>query len=265
MPTIVALVKHVPDTWSTKQLEADYTLDRHSVDGVIDEVNEYSMEAALRAKEANPGATVTAVTMGPADADATLRKALAMGADAAVHLRDDALAGSDIIGTAWALSRVIAQLDDVVLVVTGNRASDAQTGALAGALSEYLGMRALTELSGVAVQLDAGTVSGTRIDAAGTWELQAAVPAVVSVTDKADKPRYPNFKGLMAAKKATVTVLDCAAVGIDPAQVGAHAAPTTVLRAVERPARSAGDVIDSGTAADKAAAVVEFLARKNLI
>ena len=107
MPAIVALVKHVPDTWSTKSLEEDHTLDRTSVDNVIDEVNEYSVEQALRIKEANPDFRVVAVTMGPAGADEALRKALAMGADDAVHVLDDALSGADALSTAWTLNAAI--------------------------------------------------------------------------------------------------------------------------------------------------------------
>ena len=108
MPTIVALVKNVPDTWSTKKLSEDHTLDRDAVDEVLDEVNEYSVEAALRLRESDPDAgwRVVALTVGPAGADEALRRAIAMGADDAVHVLDDALAGSDVLGTAWTLSLI---------------------------------------------------------------------------------------------------------------------------------------------------------------
>ena len=100
MPAIVVLVKHVPDTWSRKALEGDHTLDRVNVDSVIDEINEFAMEQALQLRDDNPdaGYRVIALTMGPAGADETLRKALAMGADDAVHVLDDALPAP----TCWA-------------------------------------------------------------------------------------------------------------------------------------------------------------------
>ena len=100
MPTIAALVKHVPDTWSEMSLEDDFTLDRESVDNVIDEINEYSVEQALRLRDDNPDKDfrVVALTVGPAAADAALRKALAMGADDAVHVTDESLSGADALG-----------------------------------------------------------------------------------------------------------------------------------------------------------------------
>ena len=194
MPTIVALVKHVPDTWSTKSLEDDHTLDRTSVDNIIDEINEYSVEQALRLRDENPDENyrVVALTMGPAQADEALRKALAMGADDAVLVSDDALAGADALSTAWTLNAAINTLEDVQLITLGNEASDASTGTLAGLLAEYRQLPALTELH--QVELSGSTVKGSREDARGTWELEAALPAIISVTDKADKPRFPRFR-----------------------------------------------------------------------
>ncbi|MDU7790192.1 MAG: electron transfer flavoprotein subunit beta/FixA family protein, partial [Corynebacterium sp.] len=236
MPTIVALVKHVPDTWSTKSLEDDHTLDRTSVDNVIDEVNEYSVEQALRLRDDNPdaGYKVVALTMGPAQADEALRKALAMGADDAVLVSDDSLAGADALSTAWTLNAALNKLDDVQLITAGTEASDASTGLLTGLLAEYRQLPALTGLH--KVELAGGTLRGTRDDARGTWELEAPLPAIVSVNDKSDKPRFPNFKGLMAAKKAEITTFSLADLGIEAI------APTTSVSAAEkRPPRTAGE------------------------
>lgn len=260
MPTIVALVKHVPDTWSTKSLEDDHTLDRTSVDNIIDEINEYSVEQALRLRDENPDENyrVVAVTMGPAQADEALRKALAMGADDAVLVSDDALAGADALSTAWTLNAAINTLEDVQLITLGNEASDASTGTLAGLLAEYRQLPALTELH--QVELSGGAVKGSREDARGTWELEAALPAIISVTDKADKPRFPNFKGLMAAKKAEITTLSVADLGIE-----AIAPTTTVTESSKRPPRTAGEVISEPQPQDAAKKIADFLAAKNLI
>lgn len=260
MPAIVALVKHVPDTWSTKTLQADHRLDRGSVDNVIDEINEYSVEQALRLRDENPDADyrVVALTMGPAAADEALRKALAMGADDAVHVVDDSLAGADGLSTAWTLNAALNTIDDVQLITLGNAASDASTGLLAGLLAEYRQLPALTELR--AASLSEGTVRGTREDSRGHFELEASLPALISVTDKADKPRFPNFKGLMAAKKAEITTLDVAALGIEAV------APTTeVLSAAQRPPREAGEVISEPDAAVAATKIADYLVAKNLI
>lgn len=258
MPTIVALVKHVPDTWSTKTLNDSHTLDRAGVDGVIDEINEYSVEQALRLKEAHPDFRVVALTMGPAAADEALRKALAMGADDAVHVCDDQLAGADAIVTAWTLNTALNTIDDVALIIMGNQASDSQTGVLAGLLAEYRQLPALTQLN--EVSFDGELLHGLREDAHGTWKLTSPLPAIASVTDKSGKPRFPNFKGLMAAKKHEVTKLDVAALGIEPI-----ASVTQVTAAQELPARTAGEVISGVSAQDAARGIADFLAARGLI
>ena len=262
MPTIVALVKNVPDTWSTKKLSEDHTLDRDAVDEVLDEVNEYSVEAALRLRESDPDAgwRVVALTVGPAGADEALRRAIAMGADDAVHVLDDALAGSDVLGTAWTVAAAVAKLDDVRLIVAGGASSDGAVGALPGIVAEYRQCPALTELRAVALEGD--TVTGTRGDAHGHRGPPPPLPAVVSVTDKADKPRFPNFKGLMAAKKHEITTWDLAAIGVTPEQVGLEHAATRVTGANERAARTAGETVRGP---ESAAKVLAFLDDENLL
>ncbi|MDR7329137.1 electron transfer flavoprotein subunit beta/FixA family protein [Corynebacterium guangdongense] len=265
MPSIVVLVKHVPDTWSVKNLEADHTLDRVNVDSVIDEVNEYAVEQALRIREANgEGWQVIAATMGADSADESLRKALSMGVDDAVRLTDDALAGSDAIATAWALTNLLDTVEDLQLIVTGRSSSDGDTGLLPGLLAEYRQIPALTGLNAVAVS--GTTVTGTRVDARGEWSLEAQLPALVSVTDKADNPRYPNFKKIKAAKAHEITVHDLAAIGVDAAQVGLDASATRVQSAAKLPERTSGEIIQGG-ADPKAAAVqiADFLAARGLI
>ncbi len=260
MSTIVVLVKNVPDTWSKRTLEADFTLDREGVDEVLDEINEFALEQALRLREANPEHKVVALTAGPESADEALRKALSMGADEAILLNDEALAGSDLLGTAWALNNAINTIPDVSLIVAGSASSDGSMGALPGVLAEYRQTAELTGLSRLAIEGD--QVVGTRVDHRGTFELKAALPAVVSITDKADKPRYPNFKGIMAAKKATIARLNLAQIGVTPEQVGIAHAATAVTAASERPARTQGDIISANGAAEK---IADYLAAENLI
>ncbi|ADK28656.1 electron transfer flavoprotein subunit beta/FixA family protein [Corynebacterium pseudotuberculosis] len=264
MPAIVALVKNVPDTWSTKKLESDFTLDRVNVDSVIDEINEYAVEQALRLKESNPdaGYTVVALSAGPAGSEEALRKALAMGADQAILLSDEALAGSDVLGTAWALNNAINQIPDVALIVAGSASSDGAMGAIPGILSEYRQQPALTSMR--EVTLSGNTISGIRETHDGDSALESSLPAIVSVTEKADKPRFPNFKGIMAAKKAEIQQFSLASIGVAPEHVGLAHAATAVTAATERSARQGGKVIntDPRTAA---AAIADFLAAEKLI
>ena len=259
MPVIVVLVKSVPDTWSTKSLTEDFTLDRVGADSVIDEINEFAVEQALRLREAHDGYEVVAVSAGTEEA---LRKALAMGVDRAVLLKDDALAGSDALGTAWALSNLINTIEDVALIVTGSASSDGAMGVIPGLLSEYRQQPALTFVR--SVSLDGSVVRAIRETNDGDSHIEAPLPAIVSVTDKADKPRFPNFKGIMAAKKAEITTVDLAGIGVAPEQVGLAHAATAVTAAAQRPARQQGEMV-RGDAAAAAAAIVDFLANENLI
>ena len=214
---IVVLVKQVPDTWSERKLrDSDHTLDRESADAVLDEINERAVEEALLIKEAH-GGEVTVAAMGPDRATDAIRKALSMGADKAIHLSDEALHGSDAVQTARALSKAIGTVDSVDLVIAGNEATDGRVGAVPAMLAELLGLPQLTYARNV--ETDGSTVKVQRETDAGVTHLEANLPAVVSVTEKINEPRYPSFKGIMAAKKKPVSTLTIADAGIDASEV----------------------------------------------
>lgn len=248
---IVVCVKQVPDTWAERKLKrGDATLDRESVDGLINELDEYAIEEALQIREAH-GGEVTVVTMGPEKAAESIRKALSMGADKAVHLLDDALAGSDVLATSYALARVLAGIG-FDLVVCGAESTDARMGAMAAMLAERLGVAQLSLAS--AVRIDGDQVTVNRQSEDGYWRVAAALPAVISVVEKINEPRYPSFKGIMAAKKKPVRVLSCADAGIDVSLVGLANAATEVVDFAERPPRQAGTIVkDEGDGGARAA------------
>jgi electron transfer flavoprotein beta subunit len=250
---IVVLVKQVPDTYSERTLtDSDHTLDREASDAVIDEINERSVEAALLLKEAHDG-EVTVVCVGPARATEAIRKALSMGADKAVHLSDEALHGSDAVQTAKALAKVIGTVEGYDLVIAGNEASDGRTGAVPAMIAEVLGLPALTHAQALAV--DGTTVTVTRGTDDGVTKLTAELPALVSVGEKINEPRYPSFKGIMAAKKKPVTSLTLADAGIDASDVGLANALTSVTEAAPKPPKSGGEKVeDEGDGGDKVAA-----------
>jgi electron transfer flavoprotein beta subunit len=257
---IVVLVKQVPDTYSERRLRGDGALDRDASDAVLDEINERAVEEALQLKEAHGGA-VTVVSMGPDRATEAIRKALSMGADAAVHLTDEGLAGSDAVGTARALAGAIGTVGEVDLVLAGNEASDGRSAAVPAMVAEVLGLPALTHARQVTVE--GGSVTVRRETDDGVVTLSAELPAVVSVNEKINEPRYPSFKGIMAAKKKPVTTLSLADAGLDASQVGAAAALTSVVSATPRPPKSAGEkVVDDGDGGTKLAA---FLVAQKLI
>jgi len=257
---IVVLCKQVPDTYSERRLRGDGALDRDASDAVLDEINERAVEEALQLKEAHD-ATVTVVSMGPDRATEAIRKALSMGADAAVHLSDEALAGSDAVGTARALAGAIGTVGEVDLVLAGNEASDGRSAAVPAMIAEILGLPALTHARQVTVEGSTVTVHRETDD--GVTVLSAELPAVVSVGEKINEPRYPSFKGIMAAKKKKVTTLSLADAGIDASQVGAAGALTAVVEATPKPPKSAGEkVVDGG---DGGAQVAAFLVAQKLI
>ncbi|WP_028924751.1 electron transfer flavoprotein subunit beta/FixA family protein [Pseudonocardia acaciae] len=259
---IVVLVKQVPDTYSERKLaDADHTLDRDASDAVIDEINERAVEAALQLKEAHDG-EVTVVCVGPDRANEAIRKALSMGADKAVHLSDEALHGSDAVQTARALAKVIGTVDGGFdLVVAGNEASDGRTGAVPAMVADVLGLPALTHAQELAVE--GTTVNVTRGTDDGITKLTAELPALVSVGEKINEPRYPSFKGIMAAKKKPVAALTLADAGIDAGEVGLANALSTVTAAAPKPPKSGGEKVeDEGDGGTK---IAEYLVAQKII
>ena len=257
---IVVCVKQVPDTWAERTLRTDDSrLDRASVDGVINELDEYAIEGGLRLAEAH-GGEVTILCMGPEKASESIRKALSMGADKAVHLVDDALEGSDALATSLALATVLRRTG-FDLVILGSESTDARMGVLPAMLAERLGVPQLTLAS--KVEVDGSAITIQRQTDYGYDTVAGTLPAVVSVVEKINEPRYPSFKGIMAAKKKPVEVLSLADAGIDPARMGLGAAATEVVSFARRPPREAGTIVkDEGDGGVKAA---EFLAAQKFV
>jgi len=257
---IVVCVKQVPDTWSERTLKAsDSTLDRDAADAIINELDEYAIEEGLRIAEAHEGA-VTIFSMGPERATEAIRKALSMGADQAVHLVDDALAGSDVVGTSAAMAQVLSRIG-FDLVILGCESTDARTGVIPAMLAERLGVPQLSYAS--KVEIDGSKITINRQADYGYDRVEAMLPAVVSVVEKINEPRYPSFKGIMAAKKKPVQTWGVADVELDPSQVGLANAASEVVSFAKRPPRQAGTVVaDEGDGGTKAA---EFLASRKFI
>src|ERR1700755_1480408 len=229
MTNIVVLIKQVPDTWSERKLsDGDYTLDREAADAVLDEINERAVEEALQIREREGGdGSVTVLPAGPERATEAIRKALSMGADKAVHLKDDGLHGSDVIQTGWALARALGTIEGTELVICGNEATDGAGGAVPAIIAEYLALPQLTHLRKLSV--DGGKITGERETDDGVFILEASLPAVVGVPEKSHEPRFPSFKGIMAAKKKEVTKLTLAEIGVEADEGGLSHAGSTAL------------------------------------
>ena len=237
---IAVCVKQVPDTWAEKRLRPeDSTLDRESADGVMNELDEYAVEEALQLVEAQ-GGEVVVISMGPDRAAETVRKALSMGADAGVHVVDDGLRGSDAIATSAILAAVIGSRG-FDLVIFGSESTDARMSVVPAMVAERLGWAQLTFAQ--KVEVSGSTVTIERVTDSGFATVTASTPAVVSVVEKINEPRYPSFKGIMAAKKKPVETVSVADTGLDAAVVGAAAAWSQVADFAVRPPKAAGVVV----------------------
>jgi len=259
---IAVCVKQVPDSWAEKKM-VNGVLDRVNVDAVLNDLDEYAVEEALRIVEAHGGNqeggahSVTLISMGPERATEAIRKALSMGANNAILITDSALAGSDALLTSQVLSKVISD-GGFDLVFCGTESTDARMSVIPAMISARLGWAQLTFAGSVEVDPSSLKVSITRVTDAGVDSMSAQFPAVVGVIEKINEPRYPSFKGIMSAKKKSIEIRDLASTGIS-----AQKPWSQVIDATTRPARAAGiKIVDDGSASEK---LVNFLVEKKLI
>ncbi|WP_425575337.1 electron transfer flavoprotein subunit beta/FixA family protein [Nocardioides daeguensis] len=257
-------MKYVPDATGDRKFEADNTVDRVGVDGLLSELDEYAVEQALQIKEkrADEEITVTALTVGPAEAEAAVRKALQMGADKAVHVQDDAIAGSDAVATSLVLAKAIEKIGVPELVVGGLASTDGGLSVVPAMLAERLGLPQVTLAAVVETQGDQVRIK--RDGDTATEVIGGTLPLVLSVTDQSGEARYPSFKGIMAAKKKPLESLTLADIGVDASEVGLDAAWTKVESVTARPARTAGEIVKDEDGSG-ATALVDFLASKKFI
>ncbi|WP_426976155.1 electron transfer flavoprotein subunit beta/FixA family protein [Pseudarthrobacter sp. O4] len=258
---ILVLVKQVPDTEEERKLDpASGALDRSAGESVADEINERALEVALRYKDSHKGTEVVAVSMGPEAVTKSLRKALTMGADSAVQVLDESLAGADVARTAVVLAAAVktAGFD---LVVAGNESTDGRGGVVPAMVAEHLGLPHLSFLDSVEITGD--MVRGERGTESGSIRVGASLPAVISVTERAAEARFPNFKGILTAKRKPLQVLSLADLGIDPATMLPLLGRSVVVSVSERPARTAGKkTVDTGNAGIELA---DFLVAGHLV
>ena len=259
---IAVCIKQVPDSWAEKKMVNGF-LDRVNVDAVLNDLDEYAIEEALRIVEAHGGNdeggphSVTVISMGPERALESLRKALSMGANAGILITDSALVGADALATSKVLAEVISK-GEFDLVICGTESTDARMSVVPAMIAERLGCAQLTFAASVTVDPDAKKVSISRVTESGVDAMSAEFPAVVSVVEKINEPRYPSFKGIMAAKKKSIETIDLSSLGIS-----IESSWSVVIDSSLRPARAVGIVVtDDGTGGDQ---LVAYLAEKKLI
>jgi electron transfer flavoprotein beta subunit len=259
---ICVCVKHVPDPTLSMHVDpATRRLVRDPAKSILDPADEYAIETALRLIEQHGGETV-AVTMGPDAAETALRsRALAMGVDRAIRVTDSAIAGSDAPGTARVLAAAITQ-EQPDLVICATESTDAYTGMVPGALAAILDLPQVTFARSITVE--GNTLTAHSDTENGYRVLQTTLPALLTVTASIAEPRYPSFKGVMAAKRKQVDVKDAAALGVDGSTAGEAGARERVL-AVEsvKQTKQTRKITDEG--GDSVDEIVAFLKQIQIV
>ena len=260
---IVVCVKYVPDATADRRFESDNTVDRVGVDGLLSELDEYAVEQALQLKEkAGDDTEVTALCIGPEKAVDAVRKALQMGADKGVLVSDEAIAGSDYLGTSLVLAEAVKKIGVPDIVMCGMASTDASGSVVPAMLAERLDLPQVTFAAVIETQGDQVRIK--RDGDTATEVIGATMPIVMSVTDQTGEARYPSFKGIMAAKKKPLETWSLADLGVDAELVGLTAATSAVEEATERPPRTAGEIVTDEDGSG-ASALTEFLASKKFI
>jgi electron transfer flavoprotein beta subunit len=260
---IVVLMKPVPDTAAGgERLKPDMRLDRAAVPAVVNANDEYALEAALKLTEAQ-GGEVTLLSMAPAAAPDTMRKALAMGAHRGVLVTDPVLEGSDTLSTARVLAAALKTLE-YDLAFAGADTSDGGAGVVGPAVAALLGLPLLSYAARIEPDEKAGRVKVRRLSPTGYDVLEAPLPALVVCTQALGEPRYPSLKGIMAARSKEIVTRSLADIDVAPEDVGGSAAGTKVLESNAPPARAATQVVrePADVAAER---VVAFLAERRII
>jgi electron transfer flavoprotein beta subunit len=257
---IAVCVKQVPDAAAPKRLDPQTKRLDRSVEGAINPFDVHAVEEALRIKEGGEGGEVVLISMGPAKAGESLRKALAMGADRVVLITDEAAEGSDLLGTAKALAAVLAR-EEPDLVLFGQQASDSDGAVLWAAVAEKLRRPVISQVA--ELTLSDGKARGKRQTEFGYDVIEAPLPAVVAVSDAINDPRYPSLKGIMGAKSKPQETLTSSDLGLSADELGEAGKRTEVYAVGDPPPR--GDSVkieDDGSGAEK---IVEYLAERKLI
>jgi electron transfer flavoprotein beta subunit len=257
---IAVCVKQVPDATANRRIDASTKRLDRAGEGALNAFDAHAVEEALRLKEAGGDGEVVVVSMGPDKAADALRKALAMGADRAVLVSDEAAAGSDLVATSSALAKALER-EDADLVLFGQQSSDSDGAVLWAAVADRLRRPMVSQVADLTV--DGGKLTGKRQTEFGYDVIAAPLPAVVAVSDAINEPRYPSLKGIMGAKKKPQDSLSLGDLGVEPDRAGEAGSRTSVLELSPPPAR--GDTVkidDDGSAPEK---IVDYLAEKKLL
>lgn len=253
---IVVCIKQVPETTDVKIDPETNTLIREGVTSIVNPFDLYAIEEALRIKE-KLGGTVTALSMGPPQAEAVLREAISMGVDRGVLISDRAFAGSDTWATSYTLAMALRKIGDYDLILCGKQASDGDTAQVGPGIATQLDLPQITYVRKIE-EIDDTHVVAERLLEGGYEVIEAPLPCLLSAVKELNEPRLPSLRGKLAAKKAEITAWTAADLACDPARLGLDGSPTKVVKIFTPPPRAGGEMLQ-GEPGDMVVALVEKL------
>ncbi len=259
---IIVLIKQVPDTSEVKINRETNTLIRDGVPSIINPFDMYAIEEALRLRE-KQGGKVTAVTMGPPQAAASLKEAVAMGVDEAVLLSDRAFAGADTWATSYTLAKGIQKLGSYDLVIAGKQAIDGDTAQVGPETADMLGIPFVAYVRKIE-SVDSAKMVVERMMDEGYDVVETTLPALITVVKEINQPRFASLKGKMKAKNLTVPSWSASDIGADPDRCGLKGSPTKVVKIFPPAPRGQREIL-SGSIEDQAATVIKQLKERSLL
>ena len=261
---ICVLVKEVPDAAVEKRLDPNTGRMDRSGEKNLNPYDTHAIEAAMQIREggAAPVEEIVAVTMGPESAVRALHKAVSLGADRSIHLSDPSLAGSDVAATGYALAKTLeAESPDLVLL--GQQSDDGECYTIGAVVADHLGMPSLTQV--IKMDIADGGLRCERQAEYGYDTVQVEMPAVISVGDAINEPRYPSLKAIMGAKKKPLQAMAAADAGIDPGKVGGEHSAAHWIAAKAPPAKAAGEIIEDEDTGETVEKILAWLDERKLI
>jgi len=261
---ICVLVKEVPDAAVQKRIDpATGRMDR-GTERSLNPYDTHAIEAAMQVREGGEVQVeeIVAVTMGPSSAVRALHKAVSLGADRSVHLSDEALAGSDVAATGLALAKLLER-ESPDLVLLGQQSDDGECYTIGAVVADHLQMPSLTQV--VKLDVTAGRLRCERQAEYGYDTVEIQLPAVISVGDAINEPRYPSLKAIMGAKKRPLDAVGIADVGIDASAVGERGSKVICGDFKAPPQKSAGEIIEDGDTTETVARIVAWLDERRLL
>jgi electron transfer flavoprotein beta subunit len=259
---IIVCIKQVPETTEIKINSETNTLVREGVPSIINPFDTYALEEGIKIRE-QCGGTVTALTMGPPQAEQALREAIGMGVDEGILLSDRAFAGADTLATSYTLSRAIKQMGKFDLVICGKQATDGDTAQVGPGIAEMLNIPFIAYVRKIEEIRD-GYIRAERMMEEGYDVIEMPLPSLITVVKEINEPRLPSLRGMLKAKKADIPVWDVEKLGGDTAKFGLNGSPTQVIRIFTPQPRTGGEILE-GTLEEKASKLIAGLKETKLI